>query len=429
MHILQNQAAIELWICNKGTSMGHVRWEDTAFLDGFLHIEHPKSLYKTQVSYQPKSTIMQAIWPQDILHSSALIKVEGEDLPPVLEQGLISNPLEPGLWSLIPDRSSISTILPHKKNVVSISKSIPYWAVNQNKKHIPPFQQEEELIELAQKYDVQLHQIGTSSQGRAIWAIQIEPSTTKRTSVLFVGGVSGNDVRSIQNTFAQLYRFLETQDGLIQLWKEKLDLWFIPTLNVDGNHYFWYRNAHEGDVAPTDINQDGYIDIGEGIQLLHNTESLFEQSPKMTRGSAPYSTPELEAFSSLTHRISPALSVSWNFERTALQEDLNRNYGTYPLILSPKSDFQKEIESQLNHLLAGPAIRVIVSDTSNHPVQANIIVNNTNQKWITKNDGLWVHPVSEHKPYTITISAPSYKDKTIRIQTNRLYRVQLQSSH
>ena len=133
----------------------------------------------------------------------------------------------------------------------------------------------------------------------------------------------------------------------------------------------------------------------------------------------------LRALSSLSHRISPALSVLWSSNRTAIQEDLNQQYGTYPLALSPKSDAQKEIEFQLNHLLAGPAIRIIVADTYNHPIQANVVVNQNKQTWSTKQDGLWVHPVSEHKTYNITISAPSYKDKTIRVQTNRLYRVQL----
>lgn len=426
MHILQDQAAMELWICNKDRSIAHTRWEDTAFDDGFLHIEHSKNLQKTQVSYHPKSTIMQAIWPQDILHSSALLKIEGDELPPALEKGRISNPLEPGQWSLLTDRTSISALLPYKENIVSISKSIPYWAINTQS--LPPLEQEEKLILLAQENNARLHQIGKTHQGRPIWAIQLAPSTEEKPSVLFVGGVQGNNIHSIQETFALLHRFLNTQDGLIQLWKEKLDLWFIPTLNVDGSHYFWYRNTHEGAVVPIDTNQDGSIDIGEGIQLLHNTDSLFSKSPHQTRGTAPYSTPELRALSSLSHRISPALSVLWSNNRTALQEDLNQQYGTYPLALSPKSDAQKEIESQLNHLLAGPAIRIIVADTYNHPIQANVVVNQNKQAWSTKQDGLWVHPVSEHKTYNITISAPSYKDKTIRVQTNRLYRVQLHPS-
>ncbi|MAA78307.1 MAG: hypothetical protein CL916_03530, partial [Deltaproteobacteria bacterium] len=222
IHIMQNEASMELWVCRKEKTLAHIRWEDTAFSDGFVHIEHPSSLKHTQVSYLPESTIMQAMWPQDILHSSALLQVEGEDLPPILEQGLISNPLEPGLWSLLADRYSIATILPYKKNIVSISKSIPYWAIN-NKQHIPPIKQEEELIRLVQKYDVELHQIGTSRQGRAIWAMQVAPSNKKKPSVLFMGGISGNDVHSTQNTFEQLYHLLETQDGLIELWKEKLD--------------------------------------------------------------------------------------------------------------------------------------------------------------------------------------------------------------
>ena len=244
-----------------------------------------------------------AIWPQDILHSSALLKIDGEALPPALRERTHYRSLEPGQWSLLTDRSSISTLLPYQKTIRIHIKVDSILGI-QIPSTCPPLIKRRRFFSPCPRkviYNYIKSEAVTKEDPSGLYSwLQVQ----KKPSVLFVGGVQGNNVHSIQNTFTLLEHFLKTKDGLIQLWKEKLDLWFIPILNVDGNHYFWYRNTHEGDVVPKDTNQDGYIDIGEGIQFSTIQNLSFHESPHQTRGTAPYSTPELHAISSLSSYFS-----------------------------------------------------------------------------------------------------------------------------
>ena len=431
IHLLQKKAAMELWVCEKEHSLAHFRWEDTAFPDGLVHLESEEPLFNTQISYTSQSKMMEAIWPHDILGTSALLAVQpNEDLPPLIQNNIIKKAREPGLWSVIPKREQLPNLLPYKNSILSISKYMPYWAINSNPKHQPPQELEEHLVEISTKHNAALHQIGISRQGHPIWAIQLNKENSKKPSVLFVGGVQGNDTRSIHNTLNQLTRLLDTNDGLIQLWKQKLDLWFVPLLNVDGSYFFWYHNIYAGDVAPWDTDENGQIEWWEGTNLQHNTSALFLQSPRETRGLSPHSAPALQHLFSLAQHISPSLSFSWmeHTEQDGISKTLSSMFGTKSVTLDPEKYTDRSIESELNQLIAGPAIRIIVSDSNELPIEAHIHVKEiSTSKWKSrKDDGLWIHPVEQHSTYTLTIHALSYKKKTIRVQTNRLYHIKLQ---
>ena len=84
----------------------------------------------------------------------------------------------------------------------------------------------------------------------------------------------------------------------------------------------------------------------------------------------------------------------------------------------------------LEHLSAGPAIRIQVVDGSGQPIRASVqlegLTLSNGELWQTRqHDGRWDFLVPEHKNYSLRIKAEGYRHKTVEVDTQALTKIVL----
>lgn len=198
-----------------------------------------------------------------------------------------------------------------------------------------------ELHELAEKYPdrCQVVDIGTTLQGRTIWAIRFQPKKPSP-GILFVGEHHAREWMSVEVPMALAHCFAETPniDRRIVKWLETYDIWIIPMLNPDGHQFsietnrLWRKNRHpfQAGTFGTDLNRNYAFKWGN-MGTVANTDSDIYPGPNA------FSEYETQAIKKLADSI-PFLSAityhtygnmilySWNFgyEMAPYQERLER---------------------------------------------------------------------------------------------------------
>lgn len=158
-----------------------------------------------------------------------------------------------------------------------------------------------ELNSLASTYPslTQLTSIGTSIEGRDIWALKISDNAAvdeNEPEVLIMGNHHAREVISV---IIPLYVATELLNGYgsnstYTDWIDNREIWIIPTVNPDGLVYvettnlFWRKNRRGGYGVDINRNYDehwGYDDIGSSGSTSNETY----------RGASPASEPETQA--------------------------------------------------------------------------------------------------------------------------------------
>ncbi len=198
-----------------------------------------------------------------------------------------------------------------------------------------------ELHELAEKYPdrCEVVDIGTTLQGRTIWAIRFQPKKPSP-GILFVGEHHAREWMSVEVPMALAHYFAETPnaDKRVARWMETYDIWIVPMLNPDGHQYaidtdrMWRKNRHPFQVGTcgTDLNRNYAFKWG-------NTGSIVNTDSETYPGPNAFSEFETQAIKRLAdsipflaaityHTYGNMVIYSWNFgyEMAPYQERLER---------------------------------------------------------------------------------------------------------
>jgi hypothetical protein len=185
-----------------------------------------------------------------------------------------------------------------------------------------------ELQQLAAAHPTLTHleSLGTSVQGREIWALQVSASPgveTVEPEVRIVGNHHGNEKMSVEICMNLAHLLLEGYgiDPTITTLVDTREIWIVPMLNPDGHTANSRYNAH-------------------GVDLNRNYGYMWENA-----GSAAFSEPETRAMRELGVANEFSLSLSfhtsgdivnsvWNYTPEHSQDDavvwrLTEDYAAY----------------------------------------------------------------------------------------------------
>lgn len=173
-----------------------------------------------------------------------------------------------------------------------------------------------ELKEISQKYNTLTHlvTIGTSVEGRAIYAIKISDNPTleedDEPDILYVAEHHSREVITTEIAMGWIWYLLVNydKDFYVKSLVDSREIWVIPALNPDGyvrvgNGAFEVRkNAHE-----VDLNRNyGYM------WGFDNVGSSDNPNDETYRGFLPFSEPETKAMKAFVESHSFVTSISWH---------------------------------------------------------------------------------------------------------------------
>ncbi|MGE3974748.1 MAG: M14 family metallopeptidase [Bdellovibrionales bacterium] len=168
-----------------------------------------------------------------------------------------------------------------------------------------------------------LEQIGTSIQGRPVYALLISNTPAKndamavqKPSIIFDGVHHAREVMTAE-VVMDIAEELLTKQGSSAAYKKIVDnwlVWVVPMLNVDGsnivftNYAMWRKNAHMTN------NRVHGVDLNRNYAFKWNAcgGSSGATSSETYRGEAAGSEPETKALMSLAEMVRPTASISYH---------------------------------------------------------------------------------------------------------------------
>ncbi len=184
----------------------------------------------------------------------------------------------------------------------------------------PDYRQiEDELAYLNDTYPeiCALHRIGTTYEGRAIWALKISDNAWKdegEPKVLIMGGHHAKELIStvVPLMFAEFLLDNYSSNGTVKNAIDSTDIWIVPLVNPDGYEYVmeghtdWRKNRR-----PVDIDGDGIVD-GTGVDINRNYAHRWgQQGISLDPNSEIYCGPH--AFSENESRAIRDLALNRSF--------------------------------------------------------------------------------------------------------------------
>lgn len=194
-----------------------------------------------------------------------------------------------------------------------------------------------------------LVRIGTSIEGRPLWALGIgrkRPRKASRPTVLLNGAHHGIELLSIDMVFDAIELLLlrsgtpkgkasgpvlrsdPALDRTVQRFLDELYIWCVPVVNPDGVWAALHGNPRTGRKNGRDTNHNHRIDRTDGVDLNRNypfkwgalgeTGSSSKPDNVYYRGAAPASEPETRAMMALGESEHPVASVSFHTGTVAL---------------------------------------------------------------------------------------------------------------
>ncbi|RPJ77910.1 MAG: hypothetical protein EHM20_05160, partial [Alphaproteobacteria bacterium] len=162
----------------------------------------------------------------------------------------------------------------------------------------------------------QLKVVGTSLQGRSIWAIKISDNANVhvpgKPSVLFNGMHHAREVMGPEVALDIIETLLTNygKDNKITHWVDSTEVWVLPMFNVDGNNIVWtndnmWRKNARGNYG-VDINRNYPFAWGSC------NGSSGRQSAQDYRGPSPASEPETKVMMNLVKEIRPVFDISYH---------------------------------------------------------------------------------------------------------------------
>mgnify|MGYP000515983812 CR=1 FL=1 len=167
-------------------------------------------------------------------------------------------------------------------------------------------------------------QIGSTRQGRPIWALKISDNVAldeNETPVLFDGNIHAREFGTPEVCLHIINDLLTTYatNPTRRAWVDNLEIYVIACLNPDGRNVCdsinanWRKNARDNNGNGIfDANYDG-VDLNRNATFLWGSDNLGS-SPNpwdiTYRGPSAGSEPETQAFLSLLRRIRPAFHLT-----------------------------------------------------------------------------------------------------------------------
>jgi hypothetical protein len=174
----------------------------------------------------------------------------------------------------------------------------------------------------------ELHTIGTTGQGRPIYALQLTKhpkDKVKRPAVLFSATQHAREWIAPETDMRILKWYLAryaAHDKDVKKLLEKTELWFVPVMNPDGYQYtfqspdtrLWRKNLR-------DNNGNGTTEVGDGVDPNRNYPEHWNYDGEGSsgvptsdtyRGPSAGSEPETTAMTGLLARVHFAFQVNFH---------------------------------------------------------------------------------------------------------------------
>lgn len=192
-------------------------------------------------------------------------------------------------------------------------------------RYLNPQKVEEKLKKIAAQFpnDTRLEQIGTSNQGRPIWALLIskgakrnDPTYYAKPTLIFDGMHHAREVMTsevvmdVADVVLSMKRSHSPWNQLIESW----NIWIVPMLNVDGNNIVWSSNNWWRKNARANGNNIHGVDLNRNYTFGWNSCGGSSGSPSSDtyRGASAGSEPETQALMKLGFATNPTAYLSYH---------------------------------------------------------------------------------------------------------------------
>lgn len=162
----------------------------------------------------------------------------------------------------------------------------------------------------------ELHTIGTSVEGRPIYALKITDNPAMREldepTILFNSMHHAREIMTPEVAI-DIMEYLTTNYGLnadVTNWVDNTEIWVVPMVNPDGNHRvwtsdnMWRKNARDGHGVDNNRNYPYMWGACQG-----SSGSRYSQT---YRGPSAGSEPETQAIMQLVANIEPVFDISFH---------------------------------------------------------------------------------------------------------------------
>ncbi|MCK6598879.1 MAG: hypothetical protein L6Q37_10980, partial [Bdellovibrionaceae bacterium] len=217
-------------------------------------------------------------------------------------------------------------------------------------RYLDPQKVEAKLKQLSQQFPqfTRLEQIGTSNQGRPIWALLISSTPQKndlqyfnKPSIVFDGMhhareiMTSEIVMDVADVVLGMKRTKTPWNQLLESW----NIWIVPMLNVDGNNIVWTQDAWWRKNARSDGGKVFGVDINRNYPYKWGScdGSSGAKSATNYRGDKAGSEPETQALAKLGYMSFPTTSLSYH----SYSELVLYPYGCQGALTSESALYQK----------------------------------------------------------------------------------------
>ena len=300
------------------------------------------------VDLEPAKEVHEPLY--DIFGSKVLALVKGEDVAVIPKSWPIKTvQTTPGEFELLlPNRNWIPRLQRLGLNIVRTTGSLPYRVIDDDYRTskreglriIPTgvdlrqsYKDHEMVADILRIYHklypdiTALKKIGKTRSGRPIWALRVTDNPKKDENepmLLFNAAHHGSELMATEFALDAMHYILSNAktDAKVKKWTRALDLWFVPMVNPDGNYCFWNKDENVGRKNCWDVNQDGEVELREGVDLNRNYPfkwgALKEKGSRSWplsyyyRGPSAGSEPETKAMMRLSEKYHPVAVISWH---------------------------------------------------------------------------------------------------------------------
>lgn len=192
-------------------------------------------------------------------------------------------------------------------------------------RYLNPQKVEEKLKKINAQFpnETRLEQIGTSNQGRPIWALLIsknpkrnDPAFLAKPTLILDGMHHAREVMTseivmdVADVILSMKRTNSPWNQLIEAW----NVWIVPMLNVDGNNIVWTKDNMWRKNARGNGNSVYGVDLNRNYSYAWNScnGSSGSTSSDTYRGPSAASEPETQALSKLGLMTIPTASLSYH---------------------------------------------------------------------------------------------------------------------
>lgn len=192
-------------------------------------------------------------------------------------------------------------------------------------RYLNPAKVEQKLKDLNTRFPqyTRLEQIGTSIQGRAIWALLVSTTPSKddpaygaKPSIIFDGMHHAREIMTsevVMDVAENSLDMLALNNGIAPLL-QRWNVWVVPMLNVDGNNIVWTQQAMWRKNAHAEGTNTFGVDINRNYPFNWNRCGGASDSKgnDAYRGTAGASEPETKAMMNLAQQVQPTASLSYH---------------------------------------------------------------------------------------------------------------------